>query len=283
MTVQKALELICQQSNLEKYQAWWILEFVTKKDKTALVGQEYTFSEEQKNQLNSIITDLTIHHKPLAYILGFVPFLNLHITVKPPILIPRPETEEWVQNNIAQLKKEGFASGRILDIGTGSGCIALAFAQAFAQASVVASDINPQALELAQHNAKQNNISNITCVHSDLFEKLRQSEKFDLIVSNPPYIARNQLEKMSASVTKWEDHNALFAHDHGLALIKKIITNAQHWLLPSKNSYNLIIEIAEYHQPALEQFLQDLAISNYLFTVDHFNNIRTVQLLLTMK
>lgn len=276
--MQSLLTSLCQQTNLAQYQAWWIIEFVTQKSKAQLLAHKYELSADEQLHIERIITDLVVHHKPLAYILGFVPFLDLHIQVTPPILIPRPETEEWVNNSIAQLQKEGCIPKTILDIGTGSGCIALAFAKAFPHASVIAVDINQEALELAHKNAQHNNISNITFMHSNLFDAISPATKFDLIVSNPPYISREQHSFMDASVTNWEDHGALFAQDEGLALIKKIITNAPHWLLPCKNSYNLILEIAEYHQPALERFLLACNISNYVFTVDHFNNVRNLKI-----
>lgn len=206
-------------------QAWWILEALTKKSKAELVAQEMvTLSDAEHAQLAQWMYQLTHEHKPIQYILGTVPFLDLDLLVEPPILIPRPETEEWVSALIQSLKPLSTMNLRILDIGTGSGCIALALARALPHAHVVAVDVNPHALDLATRNAACNDVANVQFVQSNLFENI--SETFDLIVSNPPYISEVEYEQLDRSVSHWEDKRALVAHDDGLALIKKLIIQA---------------------------------------------------------
>ena len=132
---------------------------------------------------------------------------------------------------------------KILDIGTGSGAIALSLAKNFPDAKVWAIDINQAALRLAQENAEINGINNVQFLHSDLFEQL-QEQKFDIIVSNPPYIPENMKDALSASVTKWEDPGALFSGPMGLNLIERIFKESQNHLdYNSHLPFQLVIEI----------------------------------------
>ena len=241
--IYKYLKTIYQQTNLSTQQAWWLLEHVTQKSQAELL-LNFQLSTQENTQLEQAIFQLHKEHKPLAYIIGFVPFLNLKIQVQPPILIPRPETEEWVAKIITDFAQYQSSIKKICDIGTGSGCIALALAKNFPNAHVTAIDINPAALELAQHNAAINNIKNITFLHSDLFDQLSQNTQFDLIVSNPPYIDPECLPALMPEVTKWEDHGALFASDAGLKIIKQIVQKSSEFL--QKNNAlpaQLILEI----------------------------------------
>src|SRR3989338_4187569 len=124
-------------------------------------------------------------NRPIQYIIGNTDFLDLKIKVKEPILIPRSETEEWVNNLLNKFKNFENHKLKIVDIGTGTGCIAIALAKFFKNSEIFAIDINPVALELAQENAELNKIKNIKFVESDLFSNF--DEKVDIIVSNPPY------------------------------------------------------------------------------------------------
>ena len=126
-------------------------------------------TEDMQATLDHWLDDMIYHHKPIAYILQEVPFGDLSITVRPPILIPRPETEEWVMDLIEKIKLSGARNLRILDMSTGSGCIALAFAHAFPDAQVFAVDISPFSLLLVSENKKKLNLTNVTCIESDLF------------------------------------------------------------------------------------------------------------------
>ena len=215
--------------------AWWLVQAITQKDELTLMSNpEIPWDQSQQEMLDDALDKLIVHAMPLAYLLGSMPFAGLDILVRPPILIPRPETEEWCINLIEQLETFRNEPLMILDLCTGSGCIALALADAFGKASIYATDNNPTALALAQENARHNQITNITFLQSDLFESISSNLKFDLIVSNPPYIDPNQWESLENSVKNWEDKNALIAPDHGLALIKKIIEIAPHYLNQNK-------------------------------------------------
>lgn len=231
-------------SHVAKQYAWHIVEAVTGLKRAQLLASKTVIlSPSQHHTLSDWLNKLIMQSMPLAYAIGSIPFIDVSIRIKPPILIPRPETEEWVASLITQLKNVSASSLRILDLCTGSGCIAIALAHAFADATIYAIDIADYALSLAQENAQLNNVKNITFVQSDLFSEI-QGEKFDLIVSNPPYISKEEWDHLEPSVKDWEDTRALVAQDNGLELIRKIIMQAPGYL--KHNDF-----LAAYHIPQL--------------------------------
>lgn len=214
----------------EQY-AWWMLEAITRSDKATLIAiDEVQLSESEQATLKSWLDRMVNEHMPLQYLLGTAPFLDLEILVEPPVLIPRPETEEWTANLIEKLKKLHNKKITVLDICSGTGCIALAIAKALPETQVYATDISEKAIELAKRNAKHNKISNVTFIQSDLYNELETDKLFDLIVSNPPYISFDEFEDLDDSVTTWEDKQALVAADDGTAIIEDIIEDAPDYL-----------------------------------------------------
>ena len=162
--------------------------------------------------------------KPLQYIVGTAPFYDLTLKVNKDVLIPRFETEYLIEKTINYAKKYFSNKINILDIGTGSGAIAIALKKHL-NSNVTASDISLDALKLAKENAKQNNVE-ITFIHSNIFENIKG--KFDVIISNPPYIAYD--EKIDDIVKNNEPHLALYADDNGLYFYKEIIKKAKKYL-----------------------------------------------------
>ncbi len=142
----------------------------------------------QCEQLIDLIDQRIYDRLPIQYLIGTVDFYGLTLHVTPTVLIPRPETEQLVAFVIELLDQIGIVPARILDIGTGSGCIALALARAFPQSTVIGWDVSEAALLVARENAQVNGISNVEFVLRDVMQNL-PSEHFDLIVSNPPYVA----------------------------------------------------------------------------------------------
>lgn len=210
--------------------AWWLIEWLTQKSQTQLRAQNYQLTPEQEKTLTSVLHEHIVEHKPLQYILGTLQFLDLTLTVKPPILIPRPETEYWCSELIAQLKQLEKQDFTILDMCSGSGCIGLAFAQVFPQARVYAVDILPQACDLVRDNAHKNNIKNIHVVESDLFAALPGDISFDIIISNPPYISHDEWLELDPSVKNWEDYRALVSPNNGLELITKLLSQSVKYI-----------------------------------------------------
>jgi release factor glutamine methyltransferase len=211
--------------------AWWLLQAIMKQDDAELVAQStIDLTGEQEKKLADWLKKHVQEKMPLQYILGWVPFGPLKIKVQPPILIPRPETEEWsfrLAEELSALKNQSIS---ILDLCTGTGCIALALAYTLPQARITATDINPTAIELAKQNAALNTIKNVTFLESDLFSAIPAQQQFDLIVANPPYVTNLEWSYLDPLVSNWEDRNALVADDEGLAIIKQIISNAKKYL-----------------------------------------------------
>ena len=162
--------------------------------------------------------------KPLQYIVGTAPFYDLTLKVNKDVLIPRFETEYLVEKTINYAKKYFSNKINILDIGTGSGAIAISLKKHL-DSNVTASDISAKALEIAKENAINNN-AKITFIKSDIFENI--NGKFDIIISNPPYIAYD--EEIEDIVKNNEPHIALYAKDNGLYFYKKIINQAKKYL-----------------------------------------------------
>lgn len=237
------IDYIQKNTLLSQQEAWWMLEHITKKTRALLLQtSKLSLSKQEQFIIDDWIEQLSQKSIPLSYLLGSVPFLDLTIKVQPPILIPRQETEEWVANLIQELQLYKKNIKSILEIGTGSGCIALAIAKSFPSATITASDINPKALNLAKENASLNNVNNAIFVASDLFDCIKD-QSFDLIISNPPYIDPIHKKTIMPQVLEWEDHQALFAKENGLALVYKIIEQAKgHLQYQPELPYQLVLE-----------------------------------------
>jgi len=248
---------LCQQY------AWWMLEAITQHDQAHLVASgDITLTPQQEAQIDDWCIKIIQQHMPIAYLLGAVPFNDIEIVVHPPTLIPRPETEEWTVQLIADLQKIKYKSITIIEPCTGTGCIALALAHALPQAMVWATDISLQALALAHKNARHNNVDNVTFVHSDLFKQIPIHIRADIIVVNPPYISEQEWQTLDTSVTKWEDKQALVAPDDGLAIIQQIIKQAPQWLQINKELSQheipqLMIEIGHTQADAVVALMKD--------------------------
>ncbi len=242
--------------------AWWLLEKITTKSKaTLLAHRNIILSKQQQAQLEQWIDEHIHQHKPLQYILGTVPFNGVELFVEPPVLIPRPETEEWIINLIGQLDKLDTKKLTILDLGCGSGAIALTLAKALPDAHIFGTDISEVAIQLSKKNAQHNKINNVTFLLSDLFDEIKPALKFDLIVSNPPYISHDEWKKLDPMVTEWEDEQALIADHHGLGIIEEIIKQApQHFKenneLKMHGIGQLYLEFGYRQAPRVKELLQ---------------------------
>lgn len=166
--------------------------------------------------------------EPVAYLVGYREFFSLDFEVNPAVLIPRPDTETLVRVALDALK--GRTTPTALDIGTGSGCIAVAVAANCPAVTLTAVDISADALETAQSNAEKHAVSErITFLQSDVFENVPAGE-FDIIVSNPPYIREGELAGLDADVRDHEPTHALVAGEDGLDVVRRIVDGAQEYL-----------------------------------------------------
>jgi len=153
--------------------------------------------------------------KPIQYVLGYAWFMDMKLTVDEAVLVPRPETEELVHFIISQHRNTGRQPLRIIDIGTGSGCIAIALKKAFPASVVHALDISSEALRVAKQNAG-NQLADIRFVQADILEwelVFQPEQTFDIVVSNPPYITKGEQTGMHRNVLTYEPHSALFVED----------------------------------------------------------------------
>lgn len=182
------------------------------------------------------ILEQIVEGKPIQYLLGHAYFMEEKFKVTEHTLIPREDTAGIVtlSNNFLENKVDA----KILDIGTGTGILAIMIAKLNTKQHVFASDISPEALKVAKENALNHQV-NVEFIESNLFEHIPQ-QSFDLIVSNPPYISEDELDLMDDSVKKFEPSLALFAEDNGLAIYKQLAKQIQSYV---KETSMIIVEI----------------------------------------
>ncbi len=177
---------------------------------------------------------------PLAYLTGVKEFWSIPFEVSPSVLVPRPETEALVEKVLELASREDES---IVDVGTGSGCIAVALAKELPRARIQAVDVSERALRVARRNAARHKARHIQFMRSDLLSAFRGTgARFDFIVSNPPYVSRGEWEGLAAEVRDFEPRRALFAGESGLELIERLVRRAGTFLKPGGH---LIFEIGE--------------------------------------
>lgn len=163
---------------------------------------------------------------PSQYLIGHQEFWGLDFVVSPAVLIPRPETEHLVET-VLELAK-GVERARIVDVGTGSGCIALALAHELKTAEVYAVDLSTEALEIARANAARLQLDGrVQFFQSDVLEALADRQDFDFVISNPPYVGYDEADKVQRSVFEHEPRMAVFAGEHGLDVFRPLIGQTQ--------------------------------------------------------
>ena len=180
-------------------------------------------SEEERQFVEDIYRKLA-NHIPAQYIIGHAEFFGMQLKVDERVLIPRPETEELVELTLAENPKKNL---KVLDIGTGSGAIALALAKNRPDWKITAADISQDALDLAMENANNQGLT-LFFIKSNCFSEI--SSKYDIIVSNPPYISRVDEAEVGLNVLHSEPHLALFADEDGLAIYRRIAEESKDYL-----------------------------------------------------
>ena len=178
-----------------------------------------------------------LKNKPLQYITGKTEFYGHQISVSPDVLIPRPETERLVDIAIDTIKN--LSKPKILEVGTGSGCISIALGSAKKDANILSLDVSDSALEIAKINTKKNNISNIKFLKLDFLESIPKGQ-YDLIISNPPYISKNEMKEIMLDVKEFEPKIALTDNNDGLEFYRRFSNKAKK-MINKKGS--LILEV----------------------------------------
>ena len=228
-----------------------------------------SLTTEQTTLLNNAIERLA-KHEPIQYILGYSDFCDLRFKVTQATLIPRPETSELVE----WIASEATGNEKILDIGTGSGCIAVSLANKLQHSNVSAWDISDEALAVAEENSKTNGC-NITFSQVDILAYQPQGEQFDIIVSNPPYIRDLEKSGMEANVLDWEPHTALFVPDNDpLLFYRTIAQKGKEMLHPGGKLY---FEINREFGKETCDMLASLGYTNIELRKDFAENDRMIR------
>jgi release factor glutamine methyltransferase len=254
----------------------------TKADVNSHINDELT--DEEWKKLFSWLEDLMLG-KPVQYILGYTWFCGMKFTVNEHVLIPRPETEElveWIGNSkvgmeVASLRSQGGNRQLdILDIGTGSGCIAIALKKKWPFTKVYALDISEEALQIARQNAAANQ-ADVTFLKGDILLKQQfklAETKFDIIVSNPPYVRKNEMERMNVSVKNYEPHLALFVEgEDPLIFYSAIADFAKQHLNPDGKLY---FEINQELGENVVKLLKEKGFANVELRKDMSGNDRMI-------
>ena len=251
-----------------------ILDFICKiKPYEISIGKDKQLSDNEREEINRIVGFLK-EYKPIQYILGETEFFGLRFLVDESVLIPRPETEELVELILNDYKGKDIS---ILDIGTGSSCIAVSLAKNIPLSKVYAIDISEESLLVAKKNAALNDVD-VQFYQQDVFSALSEnifSDKFDVIVSNPPYITPDEKKAMHDNVLKYEPHIALFTPQNNPLLFYDRIAELGKYLL--KQGGGVYFEINALYGKQVCDLLKDLGYENVQLYQDISGNDRIVR------
>jgi len=263
-----------EKEELESIIAYCLEDFLNIKRAAISLNLETTVSESELLKFNFAIKDLK-NHRPLQYVLGLADFYRLRFFVNEQVLIPRPETEELVHLIIQDNK---LSAPSIIDIGTGSGCIPVALKKNIPAAIVSAIDISESALYLAKRNAQKNEVD-VYFFLKDILSPDENTEqqlsKYDIIVSNPPYICFSEKEQMHKNVLDYEPHLALFVNDNDPLLFYKAICDFALKNLKVKGK--IYFEINQSLAPETRDLLESKGFKNVELIKDLSNNYRILR------
>ena len=269
------LNSLYDQEEIESF-FYIITEFLHQKKRIDLALEpNFSINAIEVEKWNAIIAQLK-QEKPIQYILGETEFYGLRFLVNENTLIPRPETEELVDLILNENSKNKIPNSKILDVGTGSGCIAVSLAKNLPEAKVFALDVSEKALETAKKNAEINKVE-VEFLHQSILETEDLKQEFDIIVSNPPYVRNLEKQEIKKNVLEYEPHLALFVEDNDpLIFYRKIVQLAQKNL--SENG-KLYFEINQYLGKETSELLQDLGFQKIELIKDVYGNDRMISCL----
>lgn len=271
------IEQLCIIYDTEEVESFFYLILENKNNLKRIdlaLNPELKFNTEEISIWNAILAQLK-NEIPIQYILGTTSFYGLEFEVNPSVLIPRPETEELVELIIKNNSTiESTKSLKILDIGTGSGCIAISLAKNMPNAMVYALDVSELAIATAVVNAKKNKV-NVAFLCQNILETKDLEQKFDIIVSNPPYVRNLEKQEIKKNVLNNEPHLALFvADDDALIFYKKIAELAQKNLVDNGAIY---FEINQYLGKETVVLLEKMNFKNIELHKDIYGNDRMIK------
>jgi release factor glutamine methyltransferase len=255
--ITQAMQMLAQEPiGSPRMAAEALMMFVLGRDRAYLLAHpEHELSgESAKTYLDAVAQRAS--GRPLQYITGHQEFWGLDFIVTPAVLIPRPETEHLVEKALELVRASAVARPRIVDVGTGSGCIALALASELPQAEIHAVDISELALNVARQNVGLLKLADkVQFRESDLLSLFAsQPESFDFVVSNPPYVGHKEWEKVQREVREHEPEVAVFAGEDGIEIYRKLIPQAKGVLKPGGW---LLMEIGYSMESAVLDLLQN--------------------------
>ena len=234
-------------------------------------GKDRSFSEKEQMHLADIVRRLQ-NHEPVQYIIGKETFMGLVFEVDENVLIPRPETQELVEWILEDHRLDEGC--KILDIGTGSGCIPISLAHSMIGAELEAWDISDGALEVARRNANRNNVK-VLFRKQNVLEAVPSTSCYDVIVSNPPYITEKEKVDMEANVLDWEPSIALFVPDSDpLLFYRKIAELGLKMLVPEGTLY---FEINRAYGAMMKSMLENMGYKHVELRKDMFGNDRMIK------
>lgn len=257
--------------------AWILLEKICNISKTDyFVKMHDSVADDLVKQYFAAI-DRRITHYPLQYIIGEWEFMGLTFKVNEKVLIPRSDTETLVINalNIMEKEYKNVENIKVLDMCTGSGCIGISLAKICEKCNVLAIDVSREALAVASENAELNQVENIEFQKSDLFEifdEMGEDRRFDIIISNPPYIPTSDIETLMPEVRDYEPRLALDGDEDGLKFYRRIVAGSKHFL---KHGGYLMFEIG-YNQAEAVKELMNTKYDNLEVIKDLGGNDRVV-------
>ena len=276
-TFLKELSPLYDEKEIESFFYIVLEHFHNKKRIDLALNPEMEMDALQLSRWRNVLDELK-KEKPIQYIIGETEFYGLPFLVNENTLIPRPETEELVEWIVVESRKLKVESLKILDIGSGSGCIAISLAKNLKNAQVFAIDVSEKALNIAKKNAEINKV-NVDFICADVLKLLtfdfRLSTKFDIIVSNPPYVRNLEKAEIKTNVLEYEPHLALFVEDHdALLFYRKIAQLAKKNL--SENG-QLYFEINQYLGKETVELLENLGFKNIKLKKDVYGNDRIIK------
>lgn len=273
MTISEVLNnanKVFHENNIENYfyETRELLAFLLNKTKEwIMMNLDTNLSLEEENKFNNLISK-RISGTPFQYIIGYQYFFSNKFFVNENVLIPRADTEILIYKVLEIAKSR--ENIRILDMCTGSGCIAISLSKELEKSCVFAVDISKDALDVAYKNSIENGVS-VNFIESDLFSNV-PSEKFDIIVSNPPYIMTSEMSRLSKDVLN-EPHIALDGGEDGLVFYRNISKDSRHFL--TDGGY-IVFEIGYDEGEAVYEILNNLEYSNIEIIKDYSGNDRVV-------
>lgn len=245
----------------------WVIEHVTGQQKIdRIVYKDLPVSAAQQTQLIKIAAEL-LHHRPVQYVLGEAWFMDMKLAVNEHVLIPRPETEELVEWMVNDIKKSGSKKVSLIDIGTGSGCIPIAVKKTIPNSAVFAVDVSGEALQVAKLNRIQQKVP-VDFLQLDFLNEKEWNRlgKYDIIVSNPPYIKESEKTEIKDNVLKYEPYLALFVPDEDALLFYKAIAKFSRKHLEAGGS--VYVEINEALGEEVAEVFEQNGFSNIILKKD---------------